>query len=122
VLIPLAVAETLRAAQLNDLRDVVRGANGKTTYGKLDSAGQEPIASGKDRNRRLRRWDSRRFRCSIPRAIFGFSFTIFDSCSESWSLALAVFDAGDCQHAGDAILGTQAEIGVLKALGRLTAT
>ncbi|MGA8072920.1 MAG: ABC transporter permease, partial [Candidatus Acidiferrales bacterium] len=35
VLIPLSVAETLRAAQANDLRDVLRGTSSKSTYTSL---------------------------------------------------------------------------------------
>ena len=108
VLIPLAVAETLRAAQLNDLRDVVRGANGKTTYREPDRSGQEPVASGENRigDQEYGVLDIFSARCHAQSPDFLYDFRFV-----AWNFrkpGAGGFDAGNYQHAGDGDFGAQA--------------
>ena len=50
LLIPLEVASSLRAAQVNDLRDAVRATNGKPVYAKPDGACEKRVTSSRDRD------------------------------------------------------------------------
>jgi len=117
VLIPLTVAETLRAAQLNDLRDVVRGANGKTTYASLTVRAKspsqvEPIESA------IKDMGFSTFSLLDATRNLRMFFTIFDSLLGIFgSLALAVATLGIINTLVMAILERRREIGVLKALG-----
>ena len=117
VLIPLTVAETLRAAQLNDLRDVVRGANGKTSYTSLTVRAKspsqvEPIESA------IKDMGFSTFSLLDATRNLRMFFTIFDSLLGIFgSLALAVATLGIINTLVMAILERRREIGVLKALG-----
>ena len=117
VLIPLAVAETLRAAQLNDLRDVVRGANGKTTYASLTVRAKSPSQVEKIETA-IKDMGFSTFSLLDATRNLRIFFTIFDSLLGIFgSLALAVSTLGIVNTLVMAILERRREIGVLKALG-----
>ena len=117
VLIPLAVAETLRAAQLNDLRDVVRGANGKTTYASLTVRAKSPSQVEKIESA-IKDMGFSTFSLLDATRNLRIFFTIFDSLLGIFgSLALAVSTLGIINTLVMAILERRREIGVLKALG-----
>ncbi len=117
VLIPLAVAETLRATQLNDLRDVVRGANGKTTYASLTVRAKSPSQVEKIESA-IKEMGFSTFSLLDATRNLRIFFTIFDSLLGIFgSLALAVSTLGIINTLVMAILERRREIGVLKALG-----
>jgi putative ABC transport system permease protein len=117
VLIPLTVAETLRAAQLNDLRDVVRGANGKTTYASLTVRAKSPSQVEKIESA-IKDMGYSTFSLLDATRNLRIFFTIFDSLLGIFgSLALAVSTLGIVNTLVMAILERRREIGVLKALG-----
>ena len=117
VLIPLSVTETLRAAQLNDLRDVVRGANGKNTYASLTVRAKSPSQVEKIESA-IKNMGFSTFSLLDATHNLRIFFTIFDSLLGIFgSLALAVSTLGIINTLVMAILERRREIGVLKALG-----
>ncbi len=117
VLIPLEVAQTLRIAQANDLRDVLRGATAKPNYPSLTVRvkGPSQVKGVEDAIKHLgfetySLLDATR-NLRLVFAVFDLLLGIFGS------LALAVASLGIINTLVMAILERRREIGVLKALG-----
>ncbi|HEY6263530.1 MAG TPA: FtsX-like permease family protein [Candidatus Acidoferrum sp.] len=117
LLIPLQVAMTLRAAQVNDLRDIVRGTSSTPTFASLTVRAKSPAYV-------------EALEASIKNMGFG-AFSLLDASKSLAtffrvldmllgifsSLALFVATLGIVNTLVMAILERRREIGVLKALG-----
>ena len=117
LLMPLRTASTLRAAQVNDLRDIVRNNSQATTYANLSVRAKsaslvEPLEDS------LKSMGFNAFSLLDASKSLRTFFSVFDKLLGIFgSLALAVATMGIVNTLVMAILERRREIGVLKALG-----
>jgi putative ABC transport system permease protein len=118
LLIPLDTASTLRAAQVNDLRDIVRGSNAdKTVYPSLSVRAKSPSQVGV-LEASIKNLGFNAFSLLDASKSLQIFFSLFDSLLGIFGgLALTVATLGIVNTLVMAILERRREIGVLKALG-----
>ena len=118
LLMPLEAAGALRAAQVNDLRDIVRDStSNKTSYSSLSVRAKSPshVQSIEDS---IKNMGFRAFSLLDASKSLRIFFTVFDLLVGIFgSLALAIATLGIVNTLVMAILERRREIGVLKALG-----
>jgi putative ABC transport system permease protein len=118
LLMPLETASTLRAAQVNDLRDIVRGTTStKITYPSLSVRAKSP-SQVETLEASIKSLGFNTFSLLDASKSLRIFFSVFDMLLGIFgSLALAVATLGIVNTLVMAILERRREIGVLKALG-----
>ena len=117
LLIPLAIAQNLKIAQPTDMREMLRGQNGKTSYDSLTVRVKNPavVQSVEDA---VKGMGFGTFSILDATKNIRLVFIVFDSLLGIFgSLALTVASLGIINTLVMAILERRREIGILKALG-----